>query len=76
MVKWFCEKQILLQAVGEPPLFLAASIYFAIKDAIVSAREDEGIKEVFRLDCPATAERIRMACQDKFTKQVDKLMLS
>ncbi|XP_033625802.1 xanthine dehydrogenase/oxidase-like [Asterias rubens] len=57
------------KAVGEPPLFLAASIYFAIKDAIVSAREDEGIKEVFRLDCPATAERIRMACQDKFTKQ-------
>ncbi|XP_038045213.1 xanthine dehydrogenase/oxidase-like [Patiria miniata] len=58
------------KAVGEPPLFLAASIFFAIKDAIQSAREDAGIPRAFRLDSPATAERIRMACQDQFTKQI------
>lgn len=60
----------LLQAVGEPPLFLSASVFFAIKDAISSARFDAGLKGTFRLDSPASSERIRMACQDQFTSQV------
>ncbi|KAF6321937.1 hypothetical protein mRhiFer1_018423 [Rhinolophus ferrumequinum] len=58
------------KAVGEPPLFLAASIFFAIKDAIRAARAqhtDHGTKELFRLDSPATPEKIRNACVDKFT---------
>ena len=59
-----------MQAVGEPPLFLAASVFFAIKDAISSARKDRGVTEYFRLDTPATCERIRMACVDQFTEQV------
>ena len=59
-----------MQAIGEPPLFLAASVLFAIKDAISSARSDAGMPIEFRLDSPATAERIRMACVDQFTKQV------
>lgn len=61
------------QAVGEPPLFLAASIFFAIKDAIRAARAqhtDHGPKELFRLDSPATPEKIRNACVDKFTTLV------
>ncbi|XP_022080496.1 xanthine dehydrogenase/oxidase-like isoform X2 [Acanthaster planci] len=58
------------KAVGEPPLFLAASVFFAIKNAIQSARDDAGISRAFRLDSPATAERIRMACQDRFTNQI------
>ncbi|XP_071785351.1 xanthine dehydrogenase/oxidase-like [Asterias amurensis] len=58
------------KAVGEPPLMLAASVFFAIKDAIQSAREDAGITGVFRLDSPTTAERIRMACQDQFTQRI------
>lgn len=45
-------------------------MFFAIKDAICSARSDAGIPIEFRLDSPATAERIRMACVDQFTKQV------
>ncbi|XP_022085904.1 xanthine dehydrogenase/oxidase-like [Acanthaster planci] len=57
------------KAIGEPPFFLAASVFFAIKDAIQSARNDAGIRGPFKLDSPATAERIRMACQDQFTKQ-------
>ena len=28
----------LLQAVGEPPLFLASSVFYAIKDAVMAAR--------------------------------------
>ncbi|XP_053162879.1 xanthine dehydrogenase/oxidase isoform X2 [Hemicordylus capensis] len=56
------------KAVGEPPLFLSASVFYAIKDAIVSARAESGLKEPFRLDSPATPERIRNACVDSFTK--------
>ncbi|XP_076843941.1 xanthine dehydrogenase/oxidase isoform X2 [Brachyhypopomus gauderio] len=56
------------KAVGEPPLFLAASVFYAIKDAITAARTDAGVLGPFRLDSPATPERIRNACQDTFTK--------
>ncbi|XP_059516200.1 xanthine dehydrogenase/oxidase isoform X2 [Myotis daubentonii] len=58
------------KAVGEPPLFLAASIFFAIKDAIRAARAqhaDNNTKALFQLDSPATPEKIRNACVDKFT---------
>nr|XP_014586706.2 xanthine dehydrogenase/oxidase isoform X1 [Equus caballus] len=61
------------KAVGEPPLFLAASVFFAIKDAIRAARaqhKDYDMKELFRLDSPATQEKIRNACVDKFTTLV------
>ncbi|KAF7207112.1 xanthine dehydrogenase/oxidase [Nothobranchius furzeri] len=56
------------KAVGEPPLFLASSIFYAIKDAIMAARAESGITGPFRLDSPASAERIRIACSDRFTK--------
>nr|XP_057906870.1 xanthine dehydrogenase/oxidase [Doryrhamphus excisus] len=56
------------KAVGEPPLFLASSVFFAIKDAISAARAESGITGPFRLDSPASAERIRNACSDRFTK--------
>ncbi|XP_071454952.1 xanthine dehydrogenase isoform X2 [Hetaerina americana] len=58
------------KAVGEPPLFLASSVFFAIKDAISSARSEVGLSGPFRLDSPATSARIRMACQDDFTKKI------
>ncbi|OWK10790.1 XDH [Cervus elaphus hippelaphus] len=61
------------QAVGEPPLFLGASIFFAIKDAIRAARAQHtagNAKKLFRLDSPATPEKIRNACVDKFTTLV------
>lgn len=58
------------KAVGEPPLFLASSIFFAIKEAIKEARREEGLDDNFPLISPATSARIRMACQDRFTKQV------
>jgi len=61
------------KAVGEPPLFLAASVFFAIKNAIQSARQDAGVSPEFHLDSPATAERIRLGCDDQFLQQVPKL---
>lgn len=60
--------------MGEPPLFLAASIFFAIKDAISAARAESGLSGPFRLDSPASAERIRNACADQFTKLVQDLI--
>ncbi|OWM69193.1 hypothetical protein CDL15_Pgr025380 [Punica granatum] len=55
------------KAVGEPPFFLASSVFFAIKDAIIAARAESGHTGWFPLDNPATPERIRMACLDEFT---------
>lgn len=58
------------RAVGEPPLFLAASVLFAIHEAILAARADalqEGAlhqNTPLILPSPATAERIRLACGD------------
>eukprot|EP01023_Acetabularia_acetabulum_P003690 TRINITY_DN11523_c0_g2_i1.p1 TRINITY_DN11523_c0_g2~~TRINITY_DN11523_c0_g2_i1.p1 ORF type:complete len:409 (+),score=82.78 TRINITY_DN11523_c0_g2_i1:605-1831(+) len=52
------------KAVGEPPLHLGASVFFALKEAIYSARKEAGLEGWFQLDAPATPERIRMACGD------------
>ncbi|XP_074648379.1 xanthine dehydrogenase/oxidase-like [Tubulanus polymorphus] len=60
------------KGIGEPPFILAASIYFASKKAILSARSDSGVSGYFRLDCPATAEKIRLACTDQFTKPFEQ----
>ncbi|CAL5426158.1 unnamed protein product [Camellia sinensis] len=37
------------KAVGEPPLFLASSVFFAIKDAIIAARAEAGYDDWFPL---------------------------
>ncbi|XP_065173832.1 xanthine dehydrogenase-like isoform X2 [Atheta coriaria] len=58
------------KAIGEPPLILASSVFFAIREAIKAARKENDVVEDFRLHAPATAERIRMACQDHITKKV------
>ncbi|KAF7288036.1 hypothetical protein GWI33_000090 [Rhynchophorus ferrugineus] len=60
------------KAVGEPPLFLASSVLFAIKSAIIAARTQNGVCEFFTLDSPATAAKIRMACTDSITSQLNE----
>lgn len=57
------------KAVGEPPLFLSASAFFALKRACMASRRERGHPEHFILDSPATVERLRMACIDEFTEQ-------
>lgn len=49
------------KAIGEPPLFLASSVFFAIRSAIFAARTDVGENGWFEMDSPATVERIRLA---------------
>lgn len=48
------------KATGEPPLMLALSTYFAIRDAVAASA---GHKTVVHMDAPATPERILMACE-------------
>ena len=47
-------------------VLLTCSYYFPI----LFHRREAGVEGIFRLDSPATSERIRMACVDKFTEQV------
>jgi len=56
------------KAVGEPPFFLGASVFFALKEAVYAARKDAGIEGWFQMDSPATPERLRMACADHLTE--------
>lgn len=91
------------QAIGEPPLFLAASVFFALKDAVYAARADAAAAEPprpapatdaaaataavvaaangarppprvphVRLDCPASVERLRVACPDEYLERVGR----
>ncbi|RDD44277.1 Xanthine dehydrogenase/oxidase [Trichoplax sp. H2] len=58
------------KGIGEPSLVLASSVFLAIKYAIIAARKDSGFHKMFRLDSPATCERIRMACTDQITMAI------
>jgi|EP00505_MAST-04D_sp_SCG-Rhode-Island_P001000 xanthine dehydrogenase/oxidase len=61
------------RAIGEPPLFLGTTVFFALKRAISSARQDAGIDyETFSLDSPLTSERIRMSCGDDIAERFGK----
>ena len=42
-------------------------MFFALKEACYAARKEAGLEGWFRLDLPATPERLRMACADDLT---------
>jgi xanthine dehydrogenase large subunit len=48
------------KAVGEPPLMLALSAYFAVRDAVAA---NGGYQARVQMDAPATPERILLACE-------------
>ena len=48
------------KAVGEPPLMLALSSYFALRDAVSASANHQ---TVVHMNAPATPERILMACE-------------
>ncbi|CDF40045.1 unnamed protein product [Chondrus crispus] len=58
------------KGIGEPPLFLAASVFFAIRDAIRSSRLQYGRDEWFQQDSPASVERIGLAFCDDLLRRV------
>lgn len=52
------------KGIGEPPLFLGSTVFFALREAVKAAREMNGVKEPLVLDSPATPERLRLAVGD------------
>ncbi|KKK24499.1 hypothetical protein ARAM_002345 [Aspergillus rambellii] len=57
------------KGIGEPPLFLGATVLFALRDALRSARQDQGITQALVLDSPATAEKLRLAVGDDLVER-------
>jgi xanthine dehydrogenase/oxidase len=49
------------KGLGEPPLVLAATVFFAVKHAIVAARRDQGDLTWPELIAPATPGRVQQA---------------
>jgi xanthine dehydrogenase/oxidase len=49
--------------VGEPPLVLANTVFFAVKAAIRASRLERGLSGLFRFDAPATVQEVRRACE-------------
>jgi xanthine dehydrogenase large subunit len=48
--------------VGEPPLVLATTVFFAVKAAVRASRIERDLDGLFRLDAPATVQEVRRAC--------------
>ncbi|RUS88161.1 hypothetical protein EGW08_004058, partial [Elysia chlorotica] len=61
------------RGVGEPPLLLALSAFYAARDAIKTAREETGASRIFQLDSPALPQHIRMACEDHISKRFPEI---
>ncbi|KAL1021810.1 hypothetical protein UPYG_G00018360 [Umbra pygmaea] len=58
------------KGIGEPVLFLGSSVFFAIKDAVLAARVENGMVGPFTLDSPATPEKTCLACNTIFTQKI------
>jgi xanthine dehydrogenase/oxidase len=48
---------------------MGSAVFFAIRDALKSARADHGVTETLSLISPATPERIRISCADPIVKR-------
>jgi xanthine dehydrogenase/oxidase len=59
------------KGIGEPPLFLGATVFFALREAVRAARGMNGVKEPLVLDSPATAERLRLAVADDLVRKAE-----
>jgi len=53
--------------IGEPPLVLSVTAFFAIKAAVRASRLERGLSGLFKLDAPATVQEVRNACQIEVT---------
>ncbi|KAI8318165.1 xanthine dehydrogenase, partial [Martensiomyces pterosporus] len=62
------------RAIGEPPLFLGASVFFALREAVKAATaQATGDGDIIHMDIPATCETLRMACKDNITHIADMI---
>ncbi|XP_029080510.1 aldehyde oxidase isoform X1 [Monodon monoceros] len=60
------------KGLGESGIFLGCSVFFAIQDAVSAARRERGLLGPLKLNSRLTPEKIRMACEDKFTKMIPR----
>jgi len=51
-----------LQGIGEPPLLLSCAVFYALRSAVQSARDDAGLSSQFVFNSPATVAQILRAC--------------
>ncbi|KAJ2558682.1 hypothetical protein EV175_000675 [Coemansia sp. RSA 1933] len=64
------------KGIGEPPLFLGSSVFFALRDAVLAARKhspsaaaDDGDHvQPLHFEAPATPETLRLACEDSLVE--------
>ncbi|KAF2133020.1 xanthine dehydrogenase/oxidase [Dothidotthia symphoricarpi CBS 119687] len=57
------------KGIGEPPLFMGSTVFFALREAVKAAREMNKASNVgWGLDSPATAERLRLAVGDELSR--------
>ena len=49
--------------IGEPPLVLSVTAFFAVKAAVRASRVERGLPGLFILDSPATVQETRRACE-------------
>lgn len=52
---------------------MAVSVHLALREAVLAAREANGLSGNCRLECPATPERIRMACAGPIVDRVNRI---
>ncbi|KAH7060693.1 Molybdopterin-binding domain of aldehyde dehydrogenase-domain-containing protein [Macrophomina phaseolina] len=61
------------KGIGEPPLFLGASVFFALREAVMAARRGNRVEgkgqERLVLESPATAEKLRLAVGDGIVRR-------
>ncbi|KAH8732672.1 Molybdopterin-binding domain of aldehyde dehydrogenase-domain-containing protein [Phaeosphaeriaceae sp. PMI808] len=59
------------KGIGEPPLFLGCTVFFALREAIKAARTMHGksVADEWCFDSPATAERLRLAVGDDLVER-------
>jgi xanthine dehydrogenase/oxidase len=61
------------KGIGEPPLFLGSSVFFAIRDALLYARHQNGKKPTLRgVPSPMTTERIRLYVGDSMVDKAEE----
>jgi xanthine dehydrogenase/oxidase len=61
------------KAVGEPPLVLGTSVYFALREAVLAARKENclGTDSLNGFYPPLTSETLRLACGDSLVKKAE-----
>lgn len=59
------------KGIGEPPLFMGSTVFFALREAVKAAREMNGksVTEGWALHSPATSERLRLAVGDDLVER-------